>query len=312
MSRPLIMIFGGQSSRDEQMFARLRAASSEHADLAEARLARCSAAGTCSVESSHAIQTSVFAVTSAWLAFVLDRGSRASASAGLSLGEYSHLVEIAALEADEAMALVHERGRLYDTAPEGCMAAIAPVSLPELADLIEQVRTELPGMELAPAVYSAPRQIVVGGSRAAVHRLIELAESTVYASAQIIESHIAMHCPRFQGLVPQMAQILAASNMKRGRGQYWSNVTGTASDPEPERMRAHLTRHLHEPVLWRQTMDALAVAYPDAVFLEVGPRRILHDLARRRWLARSRVFAIDSVDGPSPAEVLEAVDHALG
>jgi len=51
----------------------------------------------------------------------------AGRSLGLSLGEYSHLVHIGALELDDALRLVDERGRCYDEAPPGTMATVLTV-----------------------------------------------------------------------------------------------------------------------------------------------------------------------------------------
>ncbi len=51
----------------------------------------------------------------------------ADQSLRLSTGEYSHVVDIGALDLESALALVDERGRCYDEAPEGVMVTVLAV-----------------------------------------------------------------------------------------------------------------------------------------------------------------------------------------
>ena len=65
----------------------------------------------------------VFLATQMYLAALQAEGLQPIASLGLSLGEYSHLVDIGALDLEDALDLVNERGRCYDEAPAGVMGS---------------------------------------------------------------------------------------------------------------------------------------------------------------------------------------------
>ena len=54
-----------------------------------------------------------------------------------------------------------------------------------------------------------------------------------------------------------------------------------------------LSTHVAEPVLWRQSLDHLVELHPEAIFVEVGPMSVLHNLMHRKWL-RNRKFRTDS------------------
>lgn len=53
-----------------------------------------------------------------------------------------------------------------------------------------------------------------------------------------------------------------------------------------------LSEYLHQPVLWRKSVDRLCDEYDDAVFIEVGPKTVLSDMLGRRWV-RQRILATD-------------------
>jgi [acyl-carrier-protein] S-malonyltransferase len=269
--------------------------------------------------SNATIQVSVCAVTLGWLEVLGGLGLTSAASAGLSLGEYAHLVDLGALDPASALDLVAARGRLYDAGPEGCMAAIFPAAWDDLVPLVSRL-SEREGWEhdLAPAVFNSPSQTVVGGSRRAVEALMEVAEEELYAHGTLIEERVPMHTPRFSPVAPLLAEALEGTPWRSGRGEYWPNVTGTADLAEPERFIAMLTRHVFEPVRWKETVDALVARHPDGVFVEVGPRTVLRDLMARRWHTDVTVFAIDPVDGgrdgydTSVRRTMEEVARAVG
>src|SRR5687768_15241093 len=63
-------------------------------------------------------------------------GITASYSAGLSLGEYNHLVHIGALEFDDALRVLEARGNAYDEGPRGKMTAVFPASADDMTELL--------------------------------------------------------------------------------------------------------------------------------------------------------------------------------
>jgi len=318
-ARPLIFIFPGQSSRDPFMFERLAIVDPHLAAQAlanvEAQIGRpFDAAFTDNLE----IQLAVFEVTQAWLQLVRAAGLHEQASAGLSLGEYSHCVAIGALPVDAARSLVASRGRCYDAGPAGVMAAMFPLSLEELEALCAQVREALgDARAVAVANMNSPTQNVIAGTAAAVDRVLALALDEYFITGQIIEQRIPMHVPLFAPVADAFRPALESATWQIPAAGYWPNV-----DAKPVALTHStdiidcLARHVWQPVKWRETIDAMVVRYGDPVFVEVGPLQILTRMLSRKWIAPQRVFAVDVSSGAKDQAVtfsqrMEEIRYAL-
>jgi [acyl-carrier-protein] S-malonyltransferase len=86
------------------------------------------------------VQVGVFLASHLHLTALEALGVRADRSLGLSLGEYNHLVHIGALGFEDALALVAARGAIYDRSPKGMMAAVFPLPLGDLEEVVEAAR----------------------------------------------------------------------------------------------------------------------------------------------------------------------------
>jgi malonyl CoA-acyl carrier protein transacylase len=320
-TRPLIFVFPGQSSRDPLMFDRL---AKVDPGLAANALSNFSAQVGRSFDGAFAsnleIQVAVFEVTQAWLQLVHEAGLSEQASAGLSLGEYSHCVAIGALSSDAARNLVAARGRCYDAGPAGVMAAMFPLSLAELEVLCAQVCAELSDANaVAVANINSPTQNVIAGTSAAVDRVLALALDEFFINGQLIEHRIPMHVPLFAPVVDAFRPALAAAPWQIPTAEYWPNVDAKPLvGGQPVDFIDCLARHVWQPVRWRDTIDAMLVRYSDPVFVEIGPLQILARMMSRKWIDPQRVFAIDTSSGAEANDQsvkfcarIEAINHAL-
>ena len=301
--RPLVFLFGGQSSRDPRMVDRLCAVDSQVGADVRSQI------GTLDLTTNAGIQLGVHATTIGWWNAVSALGFKSTTSAGLSLGEYAHVVDIGAVDPGACVDLVKRRGQLYDDGPAGCMAAIYPCEAAELLVLIPK------GADVAVAVYNSPTQTVVGGKRPAVEALMDAADQELFCLSTMIEEHIPMHTHWFKDVAPSLQQALEATPFVDAEKPYWPNVVGEPCQATPDAIRRSLFAHVFEPVRWRQTIDAMVKCYPDAVFLEVGPRTVLSDLMKRRWHNEQDIFCVDNIDGDPREHFLRTMDevaHALG
>ena len=102
-----------------------------------------------------------------------------SATAGLSVGEYSALVVSEVLSFADALNLVKERGRLMAEAAlsnPGCMVAILGLLDGSVVESICE-EASLLGV-VSPANYNCPGQIVISGEKEAIQKAKQYAEST--------------------------------------------------------------------------------------------------------------------------------------
>lgn len=246
------------------------------------------------LQSNRDIQITVFLATQMYLAALRAEGVHAVGSMGLSLGEYSHLVHIEAIDFEEALRLVDERGRCYDDSPPGMMATVLAVDRETVGAVVEQARAHGP---IVISNINTPTQHVLAGVEPAVAWASAMLEDEHAAHVTIIERRVPMHSPIMAPVAAAFVPALTRVPWKAPAKAYWPNVTASPlRAPTATDFVAHLTRHVSEPVLWQQSIDSIAASHPDAAFLEVGPGGVLHNMMRRGWRAL-RSARIDAPDG---------------
>ncbi|MBN9545299.1 MAG: ACP S-malonyltransferase [Alphaproteobacteria bacterium] len=316
MTRPLILLFPGQSSRDDAMFQRLDALSPGRGGAARGRVETRLGHAVGEFGSNREIQIAVHELNLAYLDLFLESGLPVTASAGLSLGEYAHLVSIGALSAEDSRDLVAQRGAAYDRGPSGCMAAVHPIGPAEAIDLCADICVLLDDPEaLAVSNFNSPTQCVVAGRTDAVEVFLSAAESRFFAIGRIIESRICMHMRRFRPAATYFASALKSAMWRTPSQSYWPNVLAQpVAHADAKTFSDCLTRHVYQPVLWRQTLEAFHALHSDAVFVEVGPLQVLSRMMGRRWLPRATVFSLDAPQTDNPPfleRTLEAIHDAV-
>lgn len=304
-ARPtLVFLFPGQSSATPDLLVRARRAheasgqvvDAAHRVLGPRRAARYLSADGAALQSNRDVQISVFLATQMYLAALSAEGLEADQSLGLSLGEYSHLVDIGALDLESALALVDERGRCYDEAPEGVMVTVLAVHHEAVAEVVERAQAHGP---VVISNYNAPTQHVIAGPRDAVAWAAATLEDEHGAHTTTIEERVPMHSPLMAGVAQAFAPVLARAPWRTPVRPYWPNVTGEPMEAAGAAdFVAHLTRHVSEPVRWQASIDLVSAAHPDASFVEVGPGRVLHNMVSRAW----RGVWCSRVDGMGEAE----------
>ena len=240
------------------------------------------------------VQVGVFLVNHLHLAVVQDRGLDAPLSLGLSLGEYNHLVHIGAISFEEAMRLVDARGEAYDQGPAGAMAAVFPIELEALEDVVRRARAH--GF-LEIGNLNTPTQHVLSGERAAVDAALALLEDEHFVQGRIIEHRIPMHSARFAPAAALLRPALERAAWRVPTKPYLANVRGEVLEcPSAGQIIEMLFEHVFRPVLWRKSIELVTARFPDASFIEVGPGTVLFNMLQRKWVANQR-HATDRPEG---------------
>ena len=199
-------------------------------------------------------------------------------AAGHSLGEYTALVASGTLRFDDAVRLVHLRGRaMQEAVPAGigAMAAIMGGDEDAVRALCDRARGS---DSLSPANYNAPGQVVVAGSAPAVERAREVA-SEFKLKAIPLKVSAPFHCELMEPAARAVESALADVALSEAE---WPVIHNVDAQPNrsPDRVRELLVRQIDGPVLWRQTVEALADAGVTTA-LEIGPGRVLSGLVRK-------------------------------
>ncbi|ONH60032.1 beta-ketoacyl synthase [Frankia sp. CcI49] len=202
---------------------------------------------------------------------VLDRVLRRmriepDALAGHSIGEWSAMFAAGMFDESEADASVFAADPYDGDVPQVDYASLACSS-----DDARKFIADLPDVVLSHD--NAPLSTVVCGPPAAIERLADrLRRKNVVV--QIMPFRSGFHTPM---LLPYLPALRARTDRLRirqaARVELWSATTGAPYPADLAAVRELFIRHLVEPVLFRQTIEAM-YATGVRVFIQVGPGRL--------------------------------------
>jgi len=199
--------------------------------------------------------------------------------AGHSLGEYSALVAAGALSLEDAVRLVHVRGRaMQEAVPAGvgAMSAVMGIGAGRLLTLCAEAAQ---GEVVAPANFNAPGQIVVAGHAGAVERLGALASAEKGSRVIPLKVSAPFHCALMAPAARVVANELERVPIAAPRVPVVANVDA-APNADAGRVKELLIRQIDGPVRWEETVQFLASnGVTHAV--EIGPGKVLAGLAKR-------------------------------
>lgn len=206
---------------------------------------------------------------------------RVRAAAGHSLGEFTAYHAAGALNLADAAALVRRRGELmYDSGVKrpGAMAAILGLEEAKVEEACRRASSN--GASVVPANYNTPEQLVISGEVSAVERAMELAKELGAKRAVRLKVSGAFHSPLMEVAREGLSRALAAAEFRAPSFPVFSNVSAAAVT-ESDEARRLLLEQLTSPVRWTDVIRGLAAAYPDALFVEMGPGNVLTNLSKR-------------------------------
>jgi [acyl-carrier-protein] S-malonyltransferase len=220
-------------------------------------------------------------------------------AAGHSLGEWSALVAVGAIDFTAAVKLVALRGRaMQEAVPEGqgAMAAILGLDAAAVAELCAEASQ---GQVVEPANFNGGGQVVISGQAAAVERAMVAAKARGAMRAVLLKVSAPFHCSLMQPAAERIAESLAGVAIAPLAVPVVSNVEATPNQ-DPARVVELLVRQVTAPVRWEESVERLA---RDGIgsALELGEGSVLRGLVKR--IAKGMV--VTSVGRPAEVRQLE-------
>ena len=216
----------------------------------------------------------------AWRVWQAAGGAMPICMAGHGLGEYTALVCAQAMDFEDAVRVVAERGRLMQEAvPVGAGAMAAVLGLDD-AVVLAVCAEATQGADVVEAVnFNSPGQVVIAGSAAAVARATPLLQDKGAKRVLPLPVSVPSHSSMMQDAALQMAKVLDTVEIRRPQIPVLHNVDA-AEHAEPTALRAALVSQLHRPVLWVDSVRAMQNRGVDAL-VEFGPGKVLAGLSKR-------------------------------
>ena len=220
-------------------------------------------------------QPALVATSLAVLAAVKARGIKPDFVVGHSVGEFAALAAAGALKVEEAIGLVRERGLAMAEAARknpGSMAAILGLD----DEVVERICRRI--LNVWPANYNCPGQIVVSGENPAVDEACEAAEVEGARRAVKLRVSGAFHSPLVARAADRLRPALERVKFAEPTAPFMSTVTARVETAK--RMGPLLVEQLTAPVRFTHAAQAL-LKEGVQTFVEVGPGNVLSGLIKR-------------------------------
>ena len=246
------------------------------------------------------------------LASVLEQeGITPDVTAGLSLGEYSALVEAGVLNFKEALNLVAKRGQYMQEAVvegEGKMVAVLGLEDNVIEDICREVST--PEALVVPSNYNTPGQLVIGGHAEAVDAASEKClEAGAKRAVPLVVSG-PFHTPLMEAAKVRFAPEMEVAELHESKCPVLSNTLGTPHEGVPS--KDVLCDQITNAVKWKQNVEWMLQEGVD-VFIEVGPGKTLTQMVKQIAKAKGasvQLFQTDSLKAMN--ETIEKVKELKG
>lgn len=214
-----------------------------------------------------------------YVAYVL-LGKNASIAAGHSLGEYSALVAAGSLEFEDALRLVHKRGKYMQEAVPVGVGAMAAVLGSDYED-VEKALSNVTDGVVEIANWNSQEQIVIAGHKEAVEKALALINPPRFVMLPV---SAPFHCRLMKSAQEKLSCDLDDVEFKDLNFPIVTNVDAKIIHKGDE-ARDSLKRQVTRPVLWYRSMEILNEENID-VLVELGSGKVLSGLGRRiirRW-----------------------------
>ena len=202
-------------------------------------------------------------------------GRDPAVAAGHSLGEYSALVAAGSLRFEDAVLLVHKRGRyMQEAVPVGVggMAAVLGVPGDVVASHLAAVRSGV----VEVANYNSDDQVVISGDKAAVEEALAAIKAP---KSVLLPVSAPFHSRLMKPAEERLAADLDAVPIADPRFPVVTNVDARLIRTGEE-ARDALKRQVSRSVLWTKSMGVLKELAVEAC-VECGPGKVLAGLMKR-------------------------------
>jgi len=198
---------------------------------------------------------------------------------GHSLGEFSALTAVGAIDPIDAVELVNLRGRLMAEACEGQdVGMLVSLGLDDetVESICEAQRAE--GKKVWPVNYNAQGQIVIAGIKSDLQALEPVLKEAKARRAMLLNMSVASHCPLLESATAPLAEKLETVLKDEFTAPVVSNVTAEKYSSKAEALEL-LPKQLVSPVLYKQSI----AKFDDEVdcYIEFGHGGVLKGLNRK-------------------------------
>lgn len=227
----------------------------------------------------------------------------ADLSAGLSLGEYTALIEDGIFDFEDGVKLVKKRGEIMrDFVPKGNwkMSAILGLEEQKVNKICEQVKDGF----VVPANYNTIGQIVISGDEKAVLCANELAKEAGARRTTLLKTTGPFHTEKLIECSKQLKKEIDKIKINQKECKVVKNIDGSIYSKSDDISKI-LSEHIMSPVRFTECLKTMFENGIDT-FIEIGPSKTLSGFVKRMDFGKNvEIYNINNV------ETLEQTIHDL-
>ena len=212
--------------------------------------------------------------------------------AGHSLGEYSALVCSESLMFDDAIYLLHERGKAMQNAVplgKGSMIAILGKKTNEIEELLKLNSTDKGVCEIAND--NANGQVIISGHRESVNSFQSFLKQKNIRSIPLKVS-APFHCSLMKPAAEVMKEKINNTQFNNPSYKIVNNVTAKP-ETKADNIKQLLIEQIYSTVKWRESILSM---HSTGIknFVEIGPGKVLTGMVKRT-IQDANCFSINSI-----------------
>lgn len=223
-------------------------------------------------------QLAILTESLAILEVLKKNGISADKSAGLSLGEYTALIEDDIFDLENGVKLVQKRGEIMQNfIPEGNWKMAAVLGLDEKT--VEEACNAVTSGFVKTANYNTVGQIVISGEENAVTEAGEILKEKGARKVSILKTTGPFHTEKLNICSEKLKEELEKMVVNRKVSKVVKNIDGNIYS-ENEDYVDILAKHIMNPVRFTECLQTMYDSGIDT-FIEIGPGKTLSGFVKR-------------------------------
>ena len=220
-------------------------------------------------------QICILTMSLAILEILKQNGIQAEVASGLSLGEYTALINSEALNFEDGIKLVKKRGEyMQKLVPEGewLMAAVLGMEEEKVIEVCKLANEKSAENFVVPVNFNCPGQIVISGNKAGVETAEVIAKEQGARKVRELKTSGPFH-------TETLKKDLEKVEFHQFNNTVIKNIDGTKYK-ETDDIRDILAKHIISPVKFTAVLQKMLDMGADT-FIEVGPGKTLSGFIKK-------------------------------
>lgn len=243
-------------------------------------------------------QISIFTMSMAIVEILKQKGIKAIAAAGLSLGEYSALAYGNTFSLEDGAKLVRKRGELMQAlVPEGkwAMAAVIGMKDEEVEKVCDTVFEK--GGFVKAVNYNCPGQVAISGEKTAVEEAMKLAKAEGARKVVSLKTSGPFHTEKLNKASEELGKELKTMALQFPNIAVIKNLDGKSYQKE-DNIQEILAKHIVNPVKFTKSIETMLEQGIDT-FIEIGPGKVLAGFVKKVCKEKgieAKIMGIENVE----------------